>query len=73
MTTRSLPLSRDMPATAARLAGWFAWMCRTLQAVESRRHLAGMDARMLADIGISRAEALQEAARAPWDHAPRRD
>jgi uncharacterized protein YjiS (DUF1127 family) len=31
-----------------------------------------MDRRMLADIGISRSEALEEAGRAPWDLAPRR-
>ncbi|MBR0671981.1 DUF1127 domain-containing protein [Neoroseomonas soli] len=73
MTTRSLPASHDFPAAKAPSAGWCAWLRRTLQAVESRRHLAEMDARMLADIGISRAEALQEAGRAPWDHAPRRD
>lgn len=73
MTTRSLPVSHEFRADASHRARWFAWMRRTLQAVESRRHLAEMDARMLADIGISRAEALREAARAPWDHAPRRD
>jgi uncharacterized protein YjiS (DUF1127 family) len=43
-----------------------------LHAIESRRHLAEMDARMLSDIGISRCEALEEAARAPWDLVPRR-
>ena len=71
MTTRSLPASHDVPAITARRADWFAWLRRTLQAAESRRHLAEMDQRMLTDIGISRAEALQEAGRAPWDHTPR--
>lgn len=73
MTTRSLPAPHDVPATTTCRTDWLAWLRRTLQAAESRRHLAEMDARMLADIGISRAEALQEASRAPWDHAPRRD
>lgn len=43
---------------------WQAWV-----AVETRRDLAEMDDRMLRDIGISRAEALHEADRAPWDLA----
>ena len=42
-------------------------LARIHHAIESRRQLAEMDDRMLSDIGISRAEALHEAARAPWD------
>jgi len=38
----------------------------------TRQELAGMDDRMLRDIGITRADALREAARKPWDHAPTR-
>lgn len=72
MTTSSLSTCPAIRTPAPRKAGWFAWLRRTLRAVESRRHLAEMDARMLADIGISRAEALTEAARAPWDLTPRR-
>jgi uncharacterized protein YjiS (DUF1127 family) len=72
MTTRSLSASPAIRTPAAQTGSWFAWLRRTLQAVETRRHLAGMDARMLADIGISRAEALTEAARAPWDLTPPR-
>ncbi len=37
------------------------------RAVATRRQLAEMDDRMLRDIGISRADALQEVERAPWD------
>jgi uncharacterized protein YjiS (DUF1127 family) len=33
----------------------------------SRRELAGMDAHLLADIGVSRGEALMESKRQPWD------
>ncbi|WP_298283491.1 DUF1127 domain-containing protein [Acidocella sp.] len=36
-----------------------------------RQALAGMDARMLSDIGLSRAEALEEARRPFWDLAER--
>jgi uncharacterized protein YjiS (DUF1127 family) len=72
MTPRTLA-----PHTAVRI---WAWRDRSLlgqfrsmlHAIESRRHLAEMDARMLSDIGISRCEALEEAARAPWDLVPRR-
>lgn len=72
MTTRSLSASPAIRTPAPQTAGWLAWLRRLLQAVESRRHLAEMDARMLADIGISRAEAMTEASRAPWDLAPPR-
>jgi uncharacterized protein YjiS (DUF1127 family) len=43
-----------------------------LRAVQTRRQLAQMDDRMLRDIGISRADALMEAGRAPWDLGCRR-
>jgi len=36
----------------------------------SRRLLAEMEPRMLADIGITHAQAIEEARRAPWDIAP---
>jgi uncharacterized protein YjiS (DUF1127 family) len=39
-------------------------------AIEGRRHLMTMDARMLADIGISASQARHEASRKPWDIAP---
>lgn len=38
-----------------------------LRAIQTRRVLAGLDDRMLRDIGASRADALAEAARWPWD------
>lgn len=43
---------------------------RLVETARTRRHLAEMDARMLADIGISRAEARDEASRRFWDTAP---
>ena len=72
MTTSSLSTCPAIGTPAAQKMGWFDWLRRTLQAVETRRHLMEMDGRMLADIGISRAEALTEAARAPWDLTPPR-
>lgn len=44
---------------------------RVWHARRTRRDLAGMDDRMLADIGIGRADAYEEARRAPWDVTPR--
>jgi uncharacterized protein YjiS (DUF1127 family) len=48
-------------------ATWLGWVRRTLRAIETRRYLAEMDQRMLADIGITRSQAIEEARRAPWD------
>ena len=42
-----------------------------LHAAATRRQLARLDERMLKDIGLSRADALAEAGRAPWDLEPR--
>lgn len=39
----------------------------------SRRELAGLDDHMLADIGLTRGDALREADRFPWEAGPRRD
>jgi uncharacterized protein YjiS (DUF1127 family) len=55
-------------ATAA--GGWIGFLARMVEAIETRRMLAGLDGRMLADIGLSRADALREAGRRPWDVAP---
>lgn len=41
--------------------------------VRTRAALAEMDTRMLADIGLSRGEGLQEARRKPWDLLPALD
>lgn len=72
MTLRSSSATLACRPRPARGDGWLFALHRMLQAIESRRHLAEMDGRMLADIGISRAEASVEAARAPWDLAERR-
>jgi uncharacterized protein YjiS (DUF1127 family) len=55
-------------ATAA--GGWLGFLAGMVETIETRRILAGLDDRMLADIGISRADALREGERRPWDVAP---
>ncbi|WP_198370767.1 DUF1127 domain-containing protein [Roseomonas rosulenta] len=72
MTVRSILASPAVQADTGRGSAWLARLRRSLQAIESRRYLAEMDRRMLADIGLSRSEALEEARRAPWDLAPPR-
>jgi uncharacterized protein YjiS (DUF1127 family) len=41
-----------------------------IRVIVSRRELLDRDPRLLADIGLTRAQALAEAARAPWDTLP---
>lgn len=65
----SLPLATLWTRAPAPHRPPLAWM---LRAVATRRQLARLDDRMLKDIGITRAEALAEAGRAPWDLGPRR-
>jgi uncharacterized protein YjiS (DUF1127 family) len=72
MTIRSIPAVHAVRSIAVRGNDWFIALRRALRAIETRRQLAEMDRRMLADIGVSRSEALEEARRAPWDLAPRR-
>ncbi len=56
------------PQTRPSLAGrTWAWLVLVKRTQDSRRALAQMDARMLADIGVSRATAQSEAARPAWD------
>lgn len=62
-------------ATTAGLArAWNpAWtLALMLRVTSTRKALPELDDRMLADIGVTREEALAEATRAPWDVAPRR-
>jgi uncharacterized protein YjiS (DUF1127 family) len=57
-------------AKLALLIEVFRLMLRTWQ---TRRALLEMTPRELSDIGISRATAIEEASRLPWDIAPVRD
>lgn len=47
--------------------GLFAFFRKALVARRQRLQLLSLDDRMLADIGISRADAYREAARSPFD------
>jgi uncharacterized protein YjiS (DUF1127 family) len=64
----TIGLALQLPALGlpSGLRGLPAWRAM-LRAALTRRQLAEMDDRMLRDIGISRADALHEAERAPWD------
>lgn len=54
-------------AKAARGPRLWRWL-QSLRATRRQRlHLDRLDDRLLADIGLTRAEAAAEAARAPWD------
>lgn len=64
-------IARRRPARVP-AEGWLAWLAEALRAISTRRQLAQMDDRMLKDVGLTRAEALEEAARAPWDFGRRR-
>ena len=63
---RALVHAGRRPGRAAR-QGWLGWLAAMLRTIETRQHLAEMDARMLKDIGITRADAYEEIRRAPWD------
>jgi uncharacterized protein YjiS (DUF1127 family) len=70
------PVARVASPHRARRSAWRAATARVaeiVRAVRTRRLLATMDDRLLADIGVSRGEALFEATRAPWDTATARD
>lgn len=53
-------------------AGLWAKVAAMVEARRTRLALAEMDAHHLADIGLSRGDALSEATRPFWDLAPRR-
>lgn len=65
---------RELPAAERRRSGLAGglrrlgdWLDRALHNYTTRRYLADMDDRMLADIGVSRTLAQQEASRWMWD------
>ena len=76
MSARTFPFASDAVATPRPAAvpaprrGWLAWLADRLDVIESRRHLAAMDDRMLKDIGITRYDAQIEANRGFWDTTP---
>lgn len=67
--THLSPITQPRRSLAS-IARWFANLCDAIEQATSRRDLADLDDRMLADIGLSRGEAMQEASRSFFDHAP---
>ena len=62
------------PATDRKgLPEWIAFLRLVLRTWQTRRALLEMTPRELSDIGISRAMAIEEASRLPWDTAPTDD
>ncbi len=59
--------SNVVSRAGASIALMAARLAEIRQAVQGRRAIARMDARMLSDIGLSRAEAMREINRKPWD------
>lgn len=55
-----------------RLSRLWARLVEMRHAIETRRALAAMDEHTLSDIGVSRADVLEEIRRMPWDTKPRR-
>lgn len=62
-TTTSRP---SLPMHAAGSLPVMAWLGAALARQASRRALAALDARLLADVGLSREQALREAAKPLW-------
>ena len=58
--------SSRLPVRAWALALW-ARLVQMRRTAETRRQLGTLDPRLLADIGLTRAEAAAEAERWPWD------
>ena len=66
-------VARPAAVTAGREAarGWLGGLWARLvlmrRVAETRRELGRLDSRLLADMGLGRAEAFREAGRWPWD------
>ena len=72
MAARSIPAYiRLVPARRAPKPSAWARLVQAVRAHHTRRLLAEMDDRMLADIGVNRAQAQTEASRPAWDTACR--
>jgi uncharacterized protein YjiS (DUF1127 family) len=56
-------------AVRARAEAFRTRLALMRRAAETRRELGGLNPRLLADIGVTRAEAEREAERWPWDLA----
>ena len=63
--TSTLAVARVQSRSA--FAGWATGLHRAMILRAERKHLATLDDARLADIGLSRADALAEASRPIWD------
>ena len=74
MVARSFPALSATPGFSAANLARQAWKAAfaMFEARQTRRTLAEMDGRMLADIGVDRGQARTEAARPFWDINPGR-
>ncbi len=70
------PASAAVACRGAPARGWaravWAKLVLMRRVAETRRELGTLNPRLLADIGVTRAEAAQEAERWPWDPGPNR-
>ena len=64
-TTLSMPAAAGARSRAA--GRLWQWLVLWLSLRGERRALLSLDARMLADLGLTQADLRREAARAPWD------
>lgn len=68
MATHSMTTVYAFPVrTGAARPGLLAWLTQMIETRRTRHMLAEMDDRMLADIGLDRAQARIEADRPAWD------
>lgn len=59
-----------LPSLAGAVRRLLAKLMEIYRTIEGRRAIAQMDARMLSDIGLSKADAEEEVRRKPWDTGP---
>jgi uncharacterized protein YjiS (DUF1127 family) len=67
LSGRSMAARHGRADVSAGMARLRRWMARVWRNKTTRHHLTEMDERMLADLGISRAQAEFEASRWMWD------
>lgn len=70
MTTLTGPCSAPLTASQSTAPGLFSRLRKAAALARQRRDLAALDDAMLRDIGLTRGQAMNEAARPFWD-APR--
>lgn len=70
MSDTVLKIARQSPALQSRHS-FLTWLLNVTSLHRQRRSLAQLDARLLDDIGLTRAEAIKESQKPVWD-APQR-